>query len=337
MDVRVASVTLTFAEAMPTAWGTLKARELLLLRLRDGDGVVGWGEASALEPYDGVSTQQVRDALEAYEPILRDADGASGNEILARCRVVDDLPQALAAVDLALWDRAGNREGQPVADLLSDDPSGSVRVNATIPATDRSQAASQAARAVGQGYSCVKVKVGVGDDAGRVAAVRAAIGDETELRLDANGAWEVDEAVRNIESLAPAGLELVEEPVHGVEQLRAVRDRVAVRVAMDETAGQPGSLTAKVADAVCLKVSRCGGISALLAQAALVRATGADVYVSSTFDGPIGIAAAIHCAAALKPDGACGLGTLGLFADELTVLPVHQGAIEVPDSPGLGV
>jgi len=133
------------------------------------------------------------------------------------------------------------------------------------------------------------------------------------------------------------GLELVEEPVHGVEQIRAVRDRVAVRVAMDETAGEPGSLTAKVADAVCLKVSRCGGISALLAQAALVRATGADVYVSSTFDGPIGIAAAIHCAAALKPDGACGLGTLGLFADELTVLPVHEGAIAVPDSPGLGV
>ena len=337
MDVRVASVTLTFAEAMPTAWGTLKARELLLLRIRDGDGVVGWGEAGALEPYDGVSTHQVRAALEAYEPILRDADGTTGSEILARCRVVDDLPQALAAVDLALWDRAGNREGQPVADLLSDDPSGSVRVNATIPATDRAQAASQAARAVGEGYSCVKVKVGIGDDAGRVAAVRAAIGDETELRLDANGAWAVDEAVRNIESLAPAGLELVEEPVHGVEQLRAVRDRVAVRVAMDETAGQPGSLTAKVADAVCLKVSRCGGISGLLAQAALVRATGADVYVSSTFDGPIGIAAAIHCAAALKPDGACGLGTLGLFADELTVLPVHEGAIEVPDSPGLGV
>lgn len=337
MDVRVASVTLTFAEAMPTAWGELKTRELLLLRIRDDDGVVGWGEAGALEPYDGVSTSQVRSALEAYEAILRDGDGATGSELLARCRVVDDLPQALAAVDLALWDRAGNREGQPVADLLADDPSASVRVNATIPATDRAQAAAQAAAAVGEGYSCVKVKVGVGDDAGRVAAVRAAIGDETELRLDANGAWGVDEAVRSIEALAPAGLELVEEPVHGVDQLRQVRDRVAVRVAMDETAGEPGSLTAKVADAVCLKVSRCGGISGLLAQAALVRATGADVYVSSTFDGPIGIAAAVHCAAALKPDGACGLGTLGLFADELTVLPVHEGVIEVPDTPGLGV
>ena len=158
-----------------------------------------------------------------------------------------------------------------------------------------------------------------------------------ELRLDANGAWEVDEAVAAIGALAPAGLELVEEPVHGLHAMRAVRDRVPVRVAMDETASEPGSLTAAVADAVCLKVSRCGGISSLLAQAALVRTSGADVYVGSTFDGPIGIAAAVHCAAALRTAPACGLGTLELFADELAVLPVRGGAIAVPDAPGLGV
>ena len=136
--------------------------------------------------------------------------------------------------------------------------------------------------------------------------------------------------MRAIEALAPAGLELVEEPVHGVEALRAVRDRVAVRVAMDETARLSGSLTAKVADAVCLKVSRCGGISGLLAQAALVRASGADVYVASTFDGPLGIAAAVHCAAALRPSAASGLGTLEFFEDEFDVLSLEDGAIAVP-------
>src|SRR6185437_11554834 len=139
------------------------------------------------------------------------------------------------------------------------------------------------------------------------------------------------EAVAAIEALAPAGLELVEEPVHGVAAMRAVRDRVAVRVAMDETAGEPGSLTAAVADAVCLKVSRCGGISGLLAQAALVRASGADVYLASTFDGPLGIAAA------LRPSAASGLGTLERFSDELAVLPVQDGEIAVPAVPGLGV
>ncbi|HEY7621426.1 MAG TPA: mandelate racemase/muconate lactonizing enzyme family protein [Solirubrobacteraceae bacterium] len=337
MDVRVATATLTFADPIATAFGTLRTRELLLLRLQDSDGAVGWGEAAPLEPYDGVSQSKVRDAFEAYESLLRAGDSSPAADLLERCRIVADVPQALAAVDLALWDLAGNREGKPVCALIADDPATEVRVNATIAAEDRARAAQQAAAAASAGYSCVKVKVGVGDDAGRVAAVRAAVGPQMELRLDANGAWQVDEAVAAIEALAPAGLELVEEPVHGVQAMRQVRDRVAVRVAMDETAAQPGSLTAKVADAVCLKVSRCGGISRLLAQAALVRQSGAEVYLASTFDGPLGIAAAVHCAAALKTTTACGLGTLGLFADELTVLPVEHGAIAVPDQPGLGV
>jgi L-Ala-D/L-Glu epimerase len=337
MDVRIATVSLTFADPLPTAFGTLRRRELLMLRLSDGDGVVGWGEAAPLEPYDGVSLDDARDALAAYEPLLRAGDDASGAELLDACRDAADLPQALAAVDLALWDRAGTREGRPVAQLLAAEPAPGVRVNATIPAEDRAGAARQAATAAAAGFTCVKVKVGIGDDHGRVAAVRAAVGPEVELRLDANGAWDVDEAVRAIEALAPAGLELVEEPVHGVGAMRAVRDRVAVRVAMDETAGDPGSLTAKVADAVCLKISRCGGITPLLAQAALVRSTGADVYIASTFDGPNGVAAALHAAAALRPSPACGLGTLGLFADELEVLPVHRGVMAVPASPGLGV
>jgi L-alanine-DL-glutamate epimerase-like enolase superfamily enzyme len=337
MDVDFAAVTLRFARPLPTAFGELRERELLTIRIKGDDEVVGWGEAAPLEPYDGVSREAVRAALAAYEPILRGGDGAPAAELLEACRAKADLPQALAAVDMALWDRTGNREGKPVSALLSDDPALTVRVNATIAAEDRAEAAAQAAAAARAGFTCVKIKVGIGDDAGRVAAVRAAVGPEVELRLDANGAWSVEEAVRAIEALAPAGLELVEEPVHGVDALRAVRDRVAVRVAMDETARLSGSLTAKVADAVCLKVSRCGGISSLLAQAALVRASGADVYVASTFDGPLGIAAAVHCAAALRPSAASGLGTLEFFEDEFDVLSLEDGAIAVPVKPGLGV
>ena len=82
--------------------------------------------------------------------------------------------------------------------------------------------------------------MGVGDDAGRVAAARAAAGPQVALRLDANGAWSVEEAVRAIDSLAPAGLELVEEPVHGLHGVREVRERVAVRIAIDETAAEHG-------------------------------------------------------------------------------------------------
>ena len=161
------------------------------------------------------------------------------------------------------------------------------------------------------------------------------------LRLDANGAWSVEHAVAEIGALSPAGLELVEEPVHGVEAMRRVRERVAVRVAVDETAAEAGALSARCADAVCLKLSRCGGISGLLAAAALARATEADVYLASSFESPLGVAAAVHAAAALASRGPllhCGLATLGIFDRQRdSVLAPRDGQVATPAAPGLGV
>jgi len=332
--------TLRFAAPLATSFGVLEERDLLELRLTGEDGVSGHGEAAPLEPYDGIPTAIVRAALERYLPILEAGDGASGSELLDACRAAADLPQALAAVDLALWDRAGRRAGRPLCELLSDDPARRVVVNATLGATDRLGAAEQASAAVAAGYTCLKVKVGVGDDGGRVAAVRARAGPTIALRLDANGAWMEEEAVRAIEALAPAGLEFVEEPVSGLQAMRSVRARVSVRVAMDETAAMPGALASGAADAVCLKISRCGGISGLLAAAALVSTTGAEAYLASTFDGPLGIAGALHAAAALTARSAlpaCGLATLGAFSGLVDPFSPVGGAIAVPTGPGLGV
>ena len=340
MGLRGTRGVLRFATPLRTRYGERAERDRLTVVLDAGDGVVGLGEAAPLEPYDGVPAAAVTEALAVYAELLRGLEpDVPGHVLLDACRRAAELPEALAAVDMALWDRAGKRAGVPVAALLREDHLASVPVNATIGALDRAGAAAAAARAAREGFGCVKVKVGVGDDAGRVAAVRAALGPAPALRLDANGAWDVETAVRMIEALAPAGLELGEEPVPGVEAVREVRARVATRVSIDETADEPGALTAAVADAVCLKVGRCGGVSALLSQAALVRATGGDVYLASTMDGPRGIAAAVHAAAALRVDLPCGLATLGHFAgmEEPPALRVTAGAIRVPTAPGLGV
>ena len=340
MKMAVWRERLRLREPLQSAYGAVDERHLLVVSLTDEDEVSGYGEAAPLEPYDGVSLDRVARALELYRPIVERAQARSGAEIVDECRRADDLPEAFAAIDLALWDRAGRRAGRPVSALLTDTPVTHVQVNATLSALDRAGAAEQAARAVELGFECLKLKVGVGDDAGRVAAVRAAAGPDPALRVDANGAWSVEQAVRSIETLAPAGLELVEEPVHGLQAMREVRDRVATRVAIDETAAEHGALTAKVADAVCLKISRCGGISGLLAAAALVRASGAEPYVASTLDGPLGIAAGVHAAAALASRGplpACGLATLSMFEDFDDPLAPMHGRIAVPSAPGLGV
>ncbi len=340
MDVSIERQTLRLSQPFSTSYGTVSEREILCVTLTDADGVSGLGEAAPLPAYDGVSAERALLALERQAQALRERSEGSGSTLLDACRAADPLPQALAAIDLALWDLAGRREGKPVASLLVDDPAPAVSVNATLTSTDRASAAAQAAQAAERGFACVKLKVGLGDDAGRVAAVRAAAGPEVALRLDANGAWDVEQAVRTIEALAPAGLELVEEPTHGIEAVRRVRERVPTRIALDETAAEPGALASGVADAVCLKISRCGGISGLLAAAALVRASGAEPYLASTLDGPLGIAAALHAASALAARGPlppCGLATLSMFEGLAERMAVERGRITVPKAPGLGV
>jgi L-alanine-DL-glutamate epimerase-like enolase superfamily enzyme len=332
--------SLRLREPLETSYGRVNERELLAVSLTGEDGVTGYGEAAPLEPYDGVSIERVETALDLYRPVVENAEGMNGAEIVDACRRVDDLPEAFAAIDLALWDRAGRRTGRPVASLITDTPAKAVSVNATLSALDRASAGEQARQAVDEGFSCLKVKVGVGDDAGRLAAVRALAGAEVALRVDANGAWDVEEAVASIEALASCGLELVEEPVHGLAAVRQVRERVATRVAIDETAAEHGALTAGVADAVCLKISRCGGISGLLAAATLVRASGAEPYIASTLDGPLGVAAGVHAAAALASRGPlppCGLATLGMFEGIDNPLAPGRGEISMPTGAGLGV
>jgi L-alanine-DL-glutamate epimerase-like enolase superfamily enzyme len=327
--LEIAPRRLRLRTPLRTAHGTVSERELLDVLILGADGVAGAGEAAPLPSYDGVELDDVRAALEDCRPIVHDAEGLPRAMVLAECRKAAVLPQAVAAIDLALWDLEGRRADVPVWRLLGAHPDPPpVAVNALIAAEDRAGAAAEAARAAEAGFGCVKLKVGIGDDAGRVAAV-----------LDANGAWERDEALAHLRALAPSGIELIEEPVHGVEQLRAVAEQSDVPVVMDETAVAPGALASGATPTVCLKLSRCGGITGLLEAAETVRAAGSEVYLASTLDGPLGIAGALHAAAVLKPTRPCGLATLDAFEGLVLdpALTVERGVMRAPTGPGLGV
>ena len=319
-----------------SARDSVSARPLILVRVEAADGVVGHGEAAPLHGYDGVTVDDVRAALEDCRPLLAQSGGDDLGPLREACANAAVIPQATAAVDLALWDLEGRRTGRPVWELLGAPHATPVSVNATIAAPDRAGAAAEAAAAAGRGYGCVKVKVAIGDDAGRLAAVRAAAGPRMSIRLDANGAWSVAEALAWLRVLEPAGLELCEEPVSGVDEVSEVAERTTVPVSIDETANAPGALERRLCAAACLKITSCGGISGVLAAARRARATGYDVYLASTLDGPLGIAAALHAAAVLRPDRPCGLATLGQFANREDPLPATGGTIAIPSGPGLG-
>ncbi len=318
---------------------SVSVRPLLLLSLGAADGHAGYGEAAPLESHDGVRIDDVRAALEDCREPLSDSDGADTDreQLLAECRRAAVLPQAVAAIDLALWDLAGRRARVPVWQLLgAAAPAPDIEVNATIASADRAGAARDAAAARAAGFSTIKVKVGIGDDAGRLAAIRAAAGPTMAIRLDANGVWAVGEARAALNALAPVGIELCEEPVRGAREVTELSDLTVVPIAIDETAAEPGAFDRRVCTAACLKIARCGGISGTLDAARRARAAGYQVYLASTLDGPLGIAAALHAAAAIGPDHPCGLATLSQFEGRPDLLPPRSGRMSPPPGAGLG-
>lgn len=225
------------------------------------------------------------------------------------------------------------------ADLGWPDPvRESIPVNVTVPAVDGARAA--AIVAASGGCRTAKVKVAepgqtLAQEIERLEAVRAALGPDGAIRVDANAAWDVDTALSRLAALdrAAGGLEYAEQPVPTVADLAALRRRTHVPIAADESirrSDDPLAVArADAADVVVLKVQPLGGVRAALRIAEQV---GLPVVVSSALETSVGIAAGLALAAALPElPYACGLATVHLLNEDVVadpLLPV-DGAITV--------
>jgi O-succinylbenzoate synthase len=209
-----------------------------------------------------------------------------------------------------------------------------IPVNVTVPAVGPAQAIRIVA---GSGCRTAKVKVAErgqseADDIERVEAVRAALGPDGRIRVDANGGWEVAQAARMLRQLARFGLEYAEQPCATLEELAELRRGIDIPVAADESirrAEDPLRVRAAgAADIVMLKVQPLGGVRAALAVA---EACGLPVVVSSAVDTSVGLAAGVALAAALPElPYACGLGTMSLLAGDVTADPLVAESGELP-------
>jgi L-Ala-D/L-Glu epimerase len=312
-------LAIPFRRPFVTSTGVVSARELLLLRLDYPDGAVGFGEAAPFEPYDGVPIERAVAAL----------TGGAGRR----------PPQARAAEEIARLDLEARQEGRPLAEPRRD----ALPVNFTLSGGPPEEVAERAREGLRAGYACFKVKVGLPGDMERVAAVREAVGPWPALRVDANRAWSVDDAVARIRELEQYDLEFVEQPCRTLDELRQVRGRVSTPIAADESVGSPRAVRRVVeteaCDVVNVKLASAGGFKPAREALRLARAKGLGAFLSSTLDGPWGIAAALQLAAAEDLQLACGLATLELFDSPLArALPAPvNGTLRVPSGPGLGV
>ncbi len=343
--VRYRPFRLPMRAPMQTARAAIAYRAGVVIELTDEAGLRGYGEASPLPEFGEGDADDVLRLIETHAQAVA---GASLPDDL-------DAPGAAAlrcALDVAALDLEARHRGLSVAALLTERPRASVPANAVIGDGPPEQALAQVRDAWDAGFRTFKLKVAAkppDDDVRRVQAIREAL-PYARLRLDANGGWDEPTALATLERLAACDVELVEQPVPVAadEALARIHGAAASRIAADEgvSSVEEGRrlLTAGAVGALVLKPMRLGGLRAAIALAREAAERGVPCIVTTTFDSGIGVAAALHLAAAVPsvdalPDAAHGLATADHLAADIVAEPPrpHGGTLDVPARPGLGV
>jgi L-alanine-DL-glutamate epimerase-like enolase superfamily enzyme len=343
-ELEVVPYSLPFRDPYVTARGELTERELILVRIR-GEGLEGLGETASLALRGGAGIDQIAAEIRGRcWPALLDG-GVEPERIwsaIARCRNRDASAEALAAVDIALHDLVGRASGKPVWQLLGAEQANPVVCNATLPAANPSETRRMAEQWREQGFRTFKLKVGLAGDVTQVATVRQTLGPEVAIRVDANGAWSVDDAAERLPALASHQIELAEQPVGTFEQMVELRRRVDVRIAADESLVSPfdarRARQLQACEVAAVKVAKVGGLGAALEIAEVMPS-----YLSSALEGPVGIAAAAHAVQALRYRGGDAGVAHGLATERMFSATVGSGVVAeddkllVGDRAGLGV
>jgi L-Ala-D/L-Glu epimerase len=332
-DISVVHTTHPFIIAR----GGTSEHRLIRVRITDGDGIEGWGEAAPNRFY-GETADTALAALARLAPIVEKFDPWALEDIEAEMnRALRFNGSVKSAISAALHDLAGKRLGIPVYKLWGLDPTRAPLSSYTI-AIAASDAELRERVQQASSYPVLKIKLGTDRDEHIIRTVRDSAPNKV-LRVDANAAWTPKRTLQMIDVLVECGVEYVEQPVpaHDVEGLRFVRERSILPVIADESCVDSTDIPKLVGavDGINIKLSKCGGLREAIKMIAIARAHGMLVMAGCMIETSIGITAAAHFAPLL--DYADFDGAALLSDDPYVGATIDGGRIVIPEGPGLGV
>jgi len=338
-----------------TSFGTMNDRPMVLVRAEDASGITGWGEIWCNFPAVGAEhrARLVHGVLAPLATGRAFADAPELFEFLTAQTAVLALQsgepgpfaQAIAGVDLAMWDLEARRAQQPLWRLLGG-TTPRVRVYASGLNPDRP--ADLAAACRNEGFRAFKLKIGFGKDRdlANVAAVRSALGDDVDLMVDANQAWSLDTAIDMAEALESFYIGWLEEPLRADRpwnEWQALRDRTSIALAAGENiasdAGFDAALEANALKVVQPDIAKWGGFTKGIPLARRVLASGAR-FCPHWLGGGIGLLAAAHALAAVGGGGMLEVDANPNPLRSATCGPlaaITDGSGVLSNRPGLGL
>lgn len=349
-QIRLGRISVPLRTPFKTALRTVSSVEDVIVEIHTDCGAMGYGEAPPTGVITGDTTGAIIGAIRDH--IAGHLIGRNVDEFETLLQTVQNSivhnSSAKAAVDMALWDLYGQLYSIPVYKLMGGARK-QITTDITISVNDPEMMVQDALRAVARGYDCLKMKVGVNPelDVARLRAVRAAVGKDITIRIDANQAWTPKQAIRILNNMQEQGLEieLVEQPVKAcdLEGLKYVTDHSYVPVLADESVFSPADamtiLKMGAADLINIKLMKCGGLYNALKIASAAEIYGVSCMIGCMLEAKISVNAAVHLACAKNIITKVDLDGPVLCSED----PILGGAvfdekqITVSDAPGLGI
>ncbi|MHA1564143.1 MAG: mandelate racemase/muconate lactonizing enzyme family protein [Alphaproteobacteria bacterium] len=343
-------------EPVRTAFKTMQDRPALIVRAQDADGTVGWGEVWCNFPSCGAEHRARLIETEIKPLLVGRTVGDPGETfdwlsnalrlLVLQTAEVGPIAQAIAGVDIALWDIASKRAGQPLWKFLGG-RSGTVRTYTSGIGPDKP--ADRALRQRDKGFTAFKFKIGFDEelDLANLQSARSALGPDTAIMVDANQAWQAEDAARLAQRYDEFGLTWLEEPIPADSPI-AEWQTLAGAAPMPLAAGEnmrdlPQFETAAASGAFRYlqpDIAKWGGVSGCLAAARAIREAGVT-YCPHWLGGGLGLVASAHLLAAVGRAGLLEVDSNdnplreGLAAPFPALLP--GGGYDLGEAPGLGV
>ncbi len=336
MALKLAAEIITLRTKHPfiIARGGEDDHRVVWVRLTDGSGLEGWGEADPSRYY-GETADTVLAVLQKLEPYLPDDPF---NLEAAEAKFAQAVPRngaARAALSAALHDLVGKRLGQPVWRLWGLDPANAPRSSFTIGLDTPEQIRLKVVEAAS--YPILKIKLGTDGDEEILRTIRDAT--DKPIRVDANAGWTRERAIRMLPILKDYGVEFVEQPLppEDLEGIAAVRRQGVLPVVVDESCLVAADIprVAAAADGINIKLAKCGSLREALRMVATARAHGMLVMVGCMIESSLGITAAAHFTPLV--DAADLDGAALTSNDPFVGATIDGGQIRLPTEPGLGV
>jgi L-Ala-D/L-Glu epimerase len=346
--IHIYGIKLPLQKPFVITYETYTDMPTIIVKVKTNTGFEGYGEATPDQHVTGetwestisVLKEQLAPAIIGMSPFDIEAVHERMNTAISR------VPAAKAAIDMACYDLMGKGCGQPVFRLIGGKTREQLRIPYVLSILTAKEMASETKKAVADGYSIIKIKVGLDwvEDIRRINAVREAAGPSVRLRVDANQGWKTSEnTLRVLKEVRKADIDWIEQPaaMHDIETHVSIKGHSTVPVMIDEGLHDSNDLLQiirqRAADLINIKLMKCGGIFPAIKLAHQAEMAGIRCQIGSMVESSVASAAGAHLASAKRNIQSNEMVGPLMFSKDISELNYEDGLLKMPDSPGLGV